>query len=633
MSAGESTPQQAALTVTGAVSKATESDQPGRVGRFLVIGSLGSGGMGVVMAAYDPELDRKVALKLIRPERKGTLAQSRMLREAQAMAKLSHPNVVQIYDVGTLGEQTYLAMELIEGMTIRDWLEAESRTWSEILEAFVAAGRGLAAAHEHGIIHRDFKPDNVLVSDDGRVRVADFGIAGWSGEDGEQDAEHVVANSFLRQSLTSTGAVIGTPRYMAPEQHAGDPAGPEADQFSFCVALHEALFGAPPFTGETLPEIVADIEAGRVYVPSNARKVPTWLSRLVRRGLALDPADRHQSVLALIDDLERYPRKRRQTRRLAAAGAVVVGAVGISPLMAGTTEAEPCTTGAERIAEGWGARREQVADRFRSVNGPQTDHLVVVSLDAYAERWTRAERQVCLEHQQGSVSAALLDTAMGCLDRRYAALDAAVSLALDAEVDVSAMAGVVAKLPPVGACTDRAVLLRLAAPPDDPDAATTVASIRTALGEVEVLHNAGKVDVAVEKLDGLTSAADDVAHRALQAEVALLAGRLGMDRGDWGRAADRLEQAAHQGVAAGMDAVAAEALARLVFVVGITKENPGQALEYVPWANALLERLGEPPELEALLANNIGAVHAIDGRRNEANVGVLSSRRAVRRGP
>lgn len=575
--------------------------------------------MGVVMAAYDPELDRKVALKLIRPERKGNLAQSRMLREAQAMAKLSHPNVVQIYDVGAFGDQTYLAMELIDGSTIRTWLDSEPRAWPEILEAFIAAGRGLAAAHEHGIVHRDFKPDNVLVSEDGRVRVADFGIAGWSGDEVADDAEHAVAHSFLRQPLTSTGAVIGTPRYMAPEQHAGEPAGVEADQFSFCVALHEALFGALPFAGGTVTEIVAEIEARRVHVPPDARYVPSWLGRLVRKGLAFNPEDRHPSVVELIDALERFPRTRRRTWRLAAAGVVVVGAVSVSPLLAGPAETPPCTAGAERIEDRWGARRDEVVERLGFEDGSQTtDQIVVASLEEYAERWTRTEREVCLDHKSGSTSAVLLDKAMGCLDRRFAALDTVVELALDPSVQVSALAGVVAKLPPVATCSDREALLRLAPPPEDPDAATVVSSVRNGLGEVEVLHNAGKVDVATEKLGALEASADGVGYRPLQAEFGLVAGRLAMDRGDWGVATRELTIAAHRGVAAGMDAVAAEALARLVFVVGISNKDPGRGLEHVPWARALLERLGEPRELDALLSNNIGTIHAVDGRREEA---------------
>src|SRR3954453_18295126 len=154
------------------------------VGRYVVLERIGSGGMGVVYAAYDPELDRKVALKLLRPDRAGAVGEAalRLQREAQAIARLSDPHVVAVYDAGTLGEQVFVAMEFVEGRTLREWLKAEPRSWSEILKAFLAAGRGLAAAHDAGLVHRDFKPDNVLLGGDGRVKVADFGLARPVGE-------------------------------------------------------------------------------------------------------------------------------------------------------------------------------------------------------------------------------------------------------------------------------------------------------------------------------------------------------------------------------------------------------------------------------------------------------------------
>jgi serine/threonine protein kinase len=230
------------------------------IGRYVVLRRIGAGGMGVVFAAYDPQLDRRVALKLLRTGiglGEGE-ARARLVREAQAIAQLSHPHVVAVYDVGTaVGGDVYIAMEFVEGDTLTSWLRAWDRTWREVVAIFLDAGRGLAAAHAVGLLHRDFKPDNVLVGADGRVRVTDFGLARSlmaAAEDGELQPTPELA--ALRVTLTATGAVMGTPRYMAPEQLAGKDVSAAADQFSFCVALYEAVYGVHPILGDTAAKML-----------------------------------------------------------------------------------------------------------------------------------------------------------------------------------------------------------------------------------------------------------------------------------------------------------------------------------------------------------------------------------------
>jgi serine/threonine protein kinase len=240
------------------------------VGRYLVLDPLGAGGMGVVYAAYDPELDRKIAIKLLAPSVAHGSSSSegqRLQREARALARLSHPNVVAVYDVGIASAQVFVAMELVEGQTLGAWLSAEPRTWQQVVRCFVDAGRGLAAAHAVGLVHRDFKPDNVLVGRDGKVRVSDFGLAratqpmpgeGPSQQEGTASASSVPGHEGRSgpQDGSLTGARAGTPRYMAPEQWLGAATGPWTDQFSFCVALWEALYGELPFAGTT-PDALA----------------------------------------------------------------------------------------------------------------------------------------------------------------------------------------------------------------------------------------------------------------------------------------------------------------------------------------------------------------------------------------
>ncbi|WAS95755.1 serine/threonine-protein kinase [Nannocystis punicea] len=305
-------------------------DVPSRIGRYVILGRLGAGGMGVVYAAYDPELDRKVAIKLMYAEESEAGArrsQALLLREARALAKLSHPNIVAIHDVGVHAGQVFVAMEFVAGRTLRRWLEEAPRGWQTIVEVFVQAGRGLMAAHAVGLVHRDVKPDNLLVGDDGRVRVADFGVARHREPDEAARIEGGASRTMA--TVVGRGARIGTPAYMAPEQHGNEGVGPHSDQFSFCVALHEALHGLRPFAGETPDDLVAAIRAGELRRPSEPSRLPGWLDRAMQRGLAARPADRWPSLSALLSALtpeQGQARARRGWRALYAALLVVGGA-------------------------------------------------------------------------------------------------------------------------------------------------------------------------------------------------------------------------------------------------------------------------------------------------------------------
>ncbi|WP_224360524.1 protein kinase domain-containing protein [Hyalangium versicolor] len=294
--------------------------EPGsRLGPYLVLYLLGAGGMGVVYAAYDTRLDRRVALKLLRRDRFAGVEQAasaRLLGEAKAVARLNHPHVITLYDVGLLDDQVFLAMEFVEGGTLSQWLREKPRTWREVLEVFLPAGQGLAAAHAAGLVHRDFKPDNVLVGQDGRVRVTDFGLA-RSLEVAEEPGPRAPPVASPAASVTHTGAAIGTPAYMSPEQLARSKATARSDQFSFCVALHEALFGERPFDG-TSREALRD--------PPKDSAVPPWLRRVLIRGLSLEPSARHPSMDALLEALEQGPRRERRKRFML--GATVVLGIG-----------------------------------------------------------------------------------------------------------------------------------------------------------------------------------------------------------------------------------------------------------------------------------------------------------------
>jgi serine/threonine protein kinase len=300
------------------------------VGRYVVLERIGEGGMGVVYAAHDPELDRKVALKVLRvdPSRDVAAVGARMQREAQALARLSHPNVISVHDVGTSPHGVFLAMELVDGETLGQWLR-QKRDWRAQLDVFLRAGQGLAAAHHAGLVHRDFKPDNVLVGKDGRVHVTDFGLARMAGSAVLPDDR--AADSPLRLSLTHTGVLLGTPAYMAPEQMSGDPIDARADVFSFCVALYEALYQQRPFAGSTLDELRRSIALNHVREPAPGA-VPEGVRRALLRGLRAAPSERYAAIDELLLTLEVAvrpipPRPRRWGRATLAWGLPALGGV------------------------------------------------------------------------------------------------------------------------------------------------------------------------------------------------------------------------------------------------------------------------------------------------------------------
>ena len=282
---------------------------PRSIGRFVVLRQLGQGGMGVVYAAYDEELDRKLAVKLLhQTELQSADRRTRILREAQAMARVSHPNTVQVYEVGEVLGQVFIAMEFIEGTTLGSWQNQSGRTWEEVLRMYVAAGQGLVAAHAVGLVHRDFKPDNVLVGNDQRPRVADFGLARAAGTM-EPSARSAApgAVDLLSSPLTMTGSVIGTPAYMSPEQYSGEQADSRSDQFSFCAALYEALYKKLPFAGTTFGELSSNVLGGKLRPVDPASPIPRIVEQTLRRGLATRPEQRFPSMTELLAALSINP--------------------------------------------------------------------------------------------------------------------------------------------------------------------------------------------------------------------------------------------------------------------------------------------------------------------------------------
>jgi hypothetical protein len=364
------------------------------LGRYRLERALGEGGMGVVHAAFDPDLERRVAIKVLRAtDGGGDEARQRLLREARAMARLTHPNVVTVHEVGTASGRDFVAMELIDGETLADWLRAARRGRREIVAAFVAAGRGLAAAHAAGLVHRDFKPHNVLRRRDGRICVTDFGLA--RGVDAEvaleatlrlakQTAKPENTPSAL-SGLTATGSVLGTPAYMAPEQWSGGTVGPAADQFAFCVALWEALTGERPFRGATLDALKAEVQRGPGAL--DVSQLPRRTRSVLRRGLDPDPAKRWRDMGALLHELERGTRVPRAP--VYAASAVIVAAAVVFALRHGGSEAGgSCPRAARDVDEVWS--KDAAAAFAAAGRGELRD-----AIDKDVAAWREQREQVC----------------------------------------------------------------------------------------------------------------------------------------------------------------------------------------------------------------------------------------------
>jgi eukaryotic-like serine/threonine-protein kinase len=486
-----------------------------QIGRFTVAERLGAGGMGAVYAAHDPVLDRRVAVKVLHdPSVPGAAWSGRLLREAQALARLAHANVVAVYDVGEHDDQIFVAMELVQGTTLGQWLALKPRRWDAIVDMFVQAGRGLAAAHDAGFVHRDFKPDNVLVGEDGRARVTDFGLARLG-----DTPDAPPPPQALVEDLTRTGTVVGTPAYMAPEQIDGAATDARADQFAFCVALAEALGGERPFRGDHIVELRAAMAMGEMRPLET--DAPAHVVRAIRRGLAEDPAARHPDMRALLAALTDV--RGRRTRRGAVA-ALSLAAVAMIGWRVGRTgratgvAADPCG-GAEAVLAGvWDAPRRDVAHAaFTATGVPYAEDSwksAEHSLAAWTGAWSAARRDACEDSAvRREQSGELLDRRMSCLDDALddvRALSDAFAAADRAAVEhaVAAASG----LPDLAVCADRDALMSLDGPPADPAMRAQVDAIERRLATANAQWRTGKVREAVAALAGAATDAAATGH-------------------------------------------------------------------------------------------------------------------------
>jgi eukaryotic-like serine/threonine-protein kinase len=649
------------------------------IGRYIVLALVGRGGMGEVYAAYDPELDRKVAVKLLRvkPGNGVSLAEGRhrTLREAQAIARLSHSNVVVVYDVGTFEDKVFIAMEYVEGNTVTYWLQARQRSWQEILKVFIAAGNGLAAAHEKGLVHRDFKTDNVMIDRVGQVRVMDFGLARQAEKSGgptdaaarpspafalkvvsstiktqrpddpetktltlrpESEAaprplEGPSTSGMFEARLTRTGAMMGTPAYMAPEQFLGTPTDARSDQFSFCIALYEALYGERPFEGNTMSTLTANVVQGNVRdAPANS-KVPQWLRRVLLRGLKPRAKDRWASMEDLIVALGKNPTLSRRRWALALGGAAILVGLVAGGRQFVVDRRAVCGGGPEKLVGIWDlpqqglpppARHEQIRRAFiQTGKSYAPDVFVTVShaLTTYAQHWADMHKDACEATIRGEQSAEVLDLRMSCLQDRLRGIRALTEVFAEANQEVVENAVSAANsVEPLDRCANVPLLRAVVMPPEDPIVRARVDELSRRLAALKARFDAGQWKDAAKEGPQLVSDAAATGYKPLIAETLAQEGAMLIRSNDSAAAEKTLTEAFWAADAARHDELRAAVAADLVYVVGSLQRRFDDGQRWARTSEAILERMGGHELLQAWLLNDLGTVFEAQGRQQAA---------------
>jgi tetratricopeptide (TPR) repeat protein len=599
------------------------------LGRYIVLEVLGEGGMGTVYAAFDPDLNRKIAIKLLHPRLEdgdAELWRMRLAREAQAMASVSHPNVVPVFDTGSTADGgVFMAMESVEGGTLRQWLDKQKPSFRQVLAMFREAGQGLAAAHRAGIIHRDFKPANILLDADGRPRVTDFGLARAEGAElpvPVRDPDAAVADAAdsvtsqprssvvtgaLSRDLTRAGTVMGTPGYMAPEQYRAEAIDARADIFAFCASLYHALYGERPFAGRNMDELSAAVHAGRVREAPRGTQVPAWVRRILLRGMATDKAARYPTMQELLAALADDPGVRWRRRAMLAGAALALTASIWGYSAAAQRRVRACHTAGAELADIWDAARKQTIERAFLATGRSYAQAawedVRRALDDYTTAWVGASANACeATRVRGEQSEAMLDLRNACLAERLDGVRALsdVFAAADGKVVLRATE-VVRALEPLASCAAIDSLSVAARLPADPVQRKHVRSLQAKVAEVHAQWKAGHAQLCLPTLRSIDKAVNDTGYGPLLMRWALQVARCdraGKDPNIW---TAEYEKAILLAERFRLDRERAKASTELGSRLGSWGGRSAEGHVWMRRAEAVIERLGGDAKLEASL--------------------------------
>jgi eukaryotic-like serine/threonine-protein kinase len=588
------------LAEVAAAPEVPVGPQPGDVlaGAFVIERELGHGGMGVVYLAHQGALERKVAIKLHRAHSPG--AAERLLREARALAQVEHEHVIVVHEVGRWHAYVFVAMEYVDGWTAREWAEASPREWREVVELYCKAGRGLQAAHARGLIHRDFKPDNVLVGRDGRVRVADFGLVRAAGQT-SSGAVELSSSPSGQPAQSLTDGLVGTPAYMAPEQFRDAAVDAAADQFAFCMSLFEALDGRRPYEGHDAAAQVKQLVRGRPR-ELDPQRAPAHVRAALRHGLQLHPGDRFPDMAALIRELDRDPAAVWRRRSF---GAAAIAATGLATWVL-TRPADPMLACLETSEQAWNPERSDLVhaafaaterpfaeDSFQRVDAAMATRRLAATLQHQA-----ACRAV---HVEGTRSHAQLAEHDRCLAQRGHEVAALAELFVERATElVEDSVAAVERLPTIERCS----IEQVGSMPIRDEDRPRVAALTQAIAGVDGLIAAGLYDEALAAGESLGAEARELGYPGVESDLLLSLGLAHTRVANHDAARGALRQALRLGIAADNDALAAHAASYLLFIDGYLAPKPGRAEAWFELADDLLEHLGRPPELEAVTRMN-----------------------------
>ncbi|MGH1342844.1 MAG: protein kinase domain-containing protein [Nannocystales bacterium] len=579
------------------------------IGRFELRERLGAGGMGVVMSAFDPQLHRTVAVKVLR-DAGDSEEQARLLDEARAMAKVRHPNLVTVYEAGTHEDSVYIVMEFVEGGTLRAWLEGSPRTWRDVAQVFLQAGRGLAAIHDAGMVHRDFKPDNVLLGEDGRPQVSDFGLARH--QRAPMASVDLEASEDGDANATQTGGLAGTPNYLAPEQWRGERADATSDQWSFCVTLHEALFGQRPFECTTVAELCLAVMSGkRTALPESVPAVPRWLERILERGLSTERSARFRTMHELAAAIENgLDTRRGRTLRVAALATLGTGAVAGVAFVA--TQDTPCQDIDLRLEEAWTpSRKASIAAQFTAVPefGEAVWGLLESKLDARVEEWTEQRRDACEgTHVRGEQSHEALDLRMRCLDRRAVEVESLLETYDTIEPEGVPLALTrLGRLPAIDVCADLEFLELSQPTPEAAEEREAVAKLRERGGRLNATSGGDNLEEFEAAAVALVADAVELGYEPFIAEAKLTRAKIESLLGHGEVAGNLYEEAFEHALATGHLKVQVWSAVVATFVYAEQVRDPKAADRWGRQAQALLRAHPYFQPARRALQTNLGS--------------------------